>query len=326
MMDTLQQVRSADADPAPNAGSSLAWTAAELQRRGTWRCKLPDAAQSELQRFAAAQPTPCVEDFRWQPEQWPCLVAFAQRARRQLLDGDGVLCLRGLDALDLNDAQLRCFYIAFGSALGRPMLQYGRIYPVMDRGASYKTQSVPVSMTNSETFFHTDSSAVDVVPDFVGLLCEQPSNNGGDSLVSNALRIYQTLEREHPELLATLRECKYRDVVTPGKEKTRANLLRNRFPIFEPCDREGGVLFRYMRYWIEIGHKKAGAPLNAVEVAAMDRLDDLLTQQDNVVSFRLERGDILWVNNRLLAHNRTAYHDTPDNVRRLQRMWIACDN
>lgn len=323
-MDTLQEVRSADAALAANAGSPLVWTAAELQRRGTWRCQLPVAAREELQRFAAAQPEPCVDDFQWQPEQWPCLVAFAQRARRQLLHGDGVLCLRGLDALALNDAQLRCFYIAFGSALGRPMLQYGRIYPVMDRGASYKTQSVPVSMTNSETFFHTDSSAVDVVPDFVGLLCEQPSDNGGDSLVSNALRVYRTLEREHPDLLAALQQSKYRDVVTPGKEKTRANLLRNRFPVFERCDRDGGVLFRYMRYWIEVGHEKAGVPLSGVEIQAMDRLDALLQHPDNVVSFRLERGDILWVNNRLFAHNRTAYRDTPDNVRRLQRMWIAC--
>lgn len=325
-MDTMQEVRSADAAPVANAGSPLAWTAAELQRRGTWRCQLPAAAQSELQRFAAAQPDPCVDDFQWQPDQWPCLVAFAQRARRQLLSGDGVLCLRGLNALDLNDAQLRCFYIAFGSALGQPMLQYGRLYPVMDRGASYQTQSVPVSMTNSETCFHTDSSAVDVVPDFVGLLCEQPSNNGGDSLVSNALRVFRTLERDHPDLLAALQRDKYRDVVTPGKEKTRANLLRNRFPIFAQCDREGGVLFRYMRYWIEVGHEKAGAPLSAVEIEAMDRLDALLKHPDNVVSFRLERGDILWVNNRLLAHNRTAYRDTADNVRQLQRMWIACDD
>lgn len=324
-MNTTQEVRSADATPAANANSPLAWTAAELLRRGTWRRQLPMAAREELQRFAAAQPEPCVEDFEWQPEQWPCLVAFAQLARRQLLTGDGVFCLRGLDALGLTDAQLRCFYIAFGSALGRPMLQYGRLYPVMDRGASYKTQSVPVSMTNSETFFHTDSSAVDVVPDFVGLLCEQPSNHGGDSLVSNALRAYHTLQRDHPDLLESLQQGKYRDVVTPGKEKTRANLMRNRFPIFQPCDREGGVLFRYMRYWIEVGHEKAGAPLDAVEIAALDRLDALLTQPDNVVGFRLERGDILWVNNRLMAHNRTEYRDTPDNVRRLQRMWIARD-
>lgn len=299
------------------------WSASELQQRGTWRCELPVDARDELIAFAAEQPSIAPATFTWQPEQWPCLMRFGQQVRQHLIAGDGVLCLQGLGSLGLATEQLRCFYIAFGSALGQPMLQYGLLYPVLDRGASYKEQSVPVSMTNSETFFHTDSSAVDVVPDFVGLLCEQPSKQGGDSLVSNALRVHQIMERESPDLLAALRRAKYRDVVTPGKEKTHENLLRNCFPIFAGDDREGAVLFRYMRYWIEVGHRKAGVPLDALELEAMDRLDALLEHPDNVVRFRLDRGDILWVNNRIMAHNRTAYQDTPDNVRQLQRMWIA---
>ncbi|MFT7535001.1 MAG: alpha-ketoglutarate-dependent taurine dioxygenase [Hyphomicrobiaceae bacterium] len=306
-----------------SAWSQLSWSAAELHQRGTWRCDLPAAVRNELLEFAVNEPLATEETFEWQPAHWPCLVTFGRQVKQHLLAGDGVLCLQGLGLLGLDNAQLRCFYVAFGCALGQPMLQYGRLHPVMDRGASYKTQSVPVSMTNSETCFHTDSSAVDVVPDFVGLLCEQPSQQGGDSLVSNALRIHSLLQRDAPKLLESLRRNKFRDVVTPGKEKTHENLLRNRFPIFADSDCEGGVLFRYMRYWIEVGHRKAGVSLGAAEVEAMDRLDALLQHPDNVVRFRLERGDILWVNNRLVAHNRTAYQDTPNNVRQLQRMWVS---
>lgn len=307
----------------PDSWSQLAWTSAELEQRGTWRCTLPPAVRDELLEFAASQPLATEETFVWQSEQWPCLSQFGNQTRQQLLTGDGVLCLQGLDQLGLDNQQLRCFYAAFGCAIGQPMLQYGRLYPVMDRGASYTTQAVPVSMTNSETCFHTDSSAVEVVPDFVGLLCEQPSHNGGDSLVSNAFRVYQTLQQEAPELLTALRRPKYRDVVTPGKAKTHENLLRNYFPIFADSEQCGGVLFRYMRYWIEAGHRKAGVPLAAQELEAMNLLDELLQRPENVVKFRLERGDILWVNNRLFAHNRTAYQDTPTNIRQLQRMWVA---
>lgn len=303
--------------------SQCQWSATELLERDTWHGELPEDAQNELLRFAANHPAMTPDLFAWQPTQWPCLNRFAQRIQWQLLKGDGVFCLQGLASLELSTEHLRCFYIAFGSALGKPMLQYGLLYPVVDRGASYKEQSVPVSMTNSETCFHTDSSAVDVVPDFVGLLCEQPSLRGGDSLVSNALRVHETMRREYPRLLASLCRGKYRDVVTPGKEKTQENLLRNRFPIFSHDNSEGGVLFRYMRYWIEVGHRKAGEPLDALEIEAMDRLDALLQHEDNMVRFRLARGDILWVNNRYLAHNRTAYQDTPGNVRQLQRMWVS---
>ncbi|MCK5943944.1 MAG: TauD/TfdA family dioxygenase, partial [Planctomycetes bacterium] len=64
-------------------------------------------------------------------------------------------------------------------------------------------------------------------------------------------------------------------------------------------------------------------PLGARELEALDLLDRLLEAPDNVVRFQLRRGEMLWVNNRRLAHNRTSYRDTPDNVRQLQRMWIA---
>jgi len=300
----------------------LLWTSAELEQRGTWRRELPPAVRDELLAFVDRGAATAAVDFVWRPEQWPELVAFGRAARRDLLTGDGVLCVRGLGALGLDEEAMRCFYTAMGHALGTPMLQYGRLYPVVDRGASYKTSAVPVSMTNAETAFHTDSSSVDVEPDFVGLLCETPSDHGGDSLVSNALRVYRTMQQESPELLARLEQPLIRDVVTPGLEKNRENLLRNRFPVFAPSDRAGGVLFRYMRYWIEKGQEKADQPLDDEALRALDRLDELLAAPENVVTFRLERGDILWVNNRLLAHNRTGYQDTPDNVRQLQRMWI----
>ena len=308
--------------PSLECWPELAWTSSELQARGTWRRELPEDVCDEFLDYLTENPSVTTDDFVWLPRRLSRLAAFGAEVRNNLLRGDGVQCLRGLGKLRLEPDHMRCFYLAIGCALGEPMLQYGRLYPVVDRGASYKTQAVPVSMTNSETCFHTDSSAVNVVPDFVGLLCEEPSNNGGDSLVSNALRVYEVMRREHPDLLAHLQRPLIRDVVTPGRAKTRENLLRNRFPVFASSDRDGGLLFRYMRYWIEVGHEKAGTPLDATVRAAFDRLDALLQRPEHVVTFRLERGDVLWVNNRVLAHNRTAYHDTPGNVRRLQRMWI----
>jgi hypothetical protein len=278
--------------------------------------------RDELLAFAAEQPQAREATFAWRASGWPRLAEFGARVREQLLHGDGVLRVCGLGELELDVELMRCFYVAFGCALGEPMLPYGRLYPVVDRGVSYKEQAVPVSMTSAETFFHTDSSSVDFVPDFVGLLCEEPSDHGGESLVSNALRVHQILREGSPALLEALYAPKFRDVVTPGREKTRENLLRNRFPIFSQEAGQPEPLFRYMRYWIEVGHEKAGVPLSELALAAMDRLDELLENPDNVVRFRLERGDFVWINNRQLAHNRTDYSDTPGNVRQLQRMWI----
>lgn len=312
--------------PTENRSQARLWSASTLEGHGSWRRDVPLDVAEEFLDFLAASPGATADGFDWDPARLPRLAAFGARVREQLVGGYGLCRIGGVGGLGLTAEHQRCLYAALGCSLGTPMTQYGRLYPVVDRGASYTEEAVPVSMTNSETSFHTDSSAVDAVPDFVGLLCEQPSNHGGDSLVSNALRVRETLRREAPGALEVLSRPWIRDVVTPGIEKTREALLRNRFPVFGRCERTGGVLFRYMRYWIETGQEKAGRPIGPDARAAFDLLDELLERPENVVRFRLDHGDVLWVNNRTLAHNRTAYRDEPGNVRKLQRMWIRADS
>ncbi|MCR9244873.1 MAG: TauD/TfdA family dioxygenase, partial [bacterium] len=293
-----------------------------LEADHSWRQELPEAVTEEFLEFVAKHPAIDTATFEWRAGDLPELAGLGRALRTLLLDDVGLCRVRGIATLDLTAEQRRLFYLAIGSAIGSPMLQYGRLYPVVDRGKDYTTQAVPVSMTNAETCFHTDSSSIDALPDVIGLYCEQPSREGGDSLVSNALAVYDRLQREQPDVLAVLSRPWIRDVVTPGLEKTAAALLRNRFPVFARCDTTGAIRFRYMRYWIEKGQERAGQPLGPEEVAAFDRLDELLAAPQNVVRFRLERGDVMLVNNRTLAHNRTAYVDDPDNPRLLQRMWL----
>jgi len=304
--------------------SRQVWDAVSLGGSESWRRQLPVQVSDEFQQACRRQPELAhdPDGFVFDPELLPNLATFAGDVRRTLLGGDGFAWIKGLGSLGLSEPEQRLFYLAFGLAMGDALTQYGRLYEIRDRGGSYKDQAIPVSMTGSSTSFHTDSSARDTLPDFVGLLCEQPSLEGGESLVSNALRAHQVMQRQNPAALELLYSSFVRDVVTPGVDKTRENLLRNRFPIFAPCARKERIVFRYMRYWIEKGHAKAGEPLSEQHLAALDLLDEILCSRDQAVSFQLEKGDILWVNNRTLAHNRTEYKDTPDNIRRLQRMWI----
>jgi hypothetical protein len=308
--------------PVRTAPTGLSWDAAELSNRATWHRVLPLRVGEEFTTYVASHPGVTTESFQWDPAALPRMESSGRTLRSQLMSGDGVAWVHGLDELGLSPEHQRCLYLALGCAMGEPMLQYGRMYPVVDRGADYTKQNVPVSMTNAETSFHTDSSSVDVVPDVIGLLCEQPASHGGDSLVSNALRVYQTLMQEQPDVLEVLERPWIRDVVTPGLDKNQETLLRNRFPVFAQCDGPGGILFRYMRYWIGTGHDKAGLPLDSYEQHAFDVLDELLNHPEHVVKFRLEKGDMLWVNNRVMAHNRTAFHDEQGNRRCMQRMWL----
>ena len=83
-------------------------------------------------------------------------------------------------------------------------------------------------------------------------------------------------------------------------------------------------LFRYLRYWIEAGHEKAGEPLSPVCCEALDRLDQVLNRPVPRAEFALEPGQVYFINNRWVLHNRTAFEDHPESERRrhLVRLWL----
>ena len=306
--------------PSPNP----VWNARLLQQRDTWRSRIPADVAQEFYRHIANHSdfcdgsAPTGADL----EKLPALRRFGVELRRELLAGDGLAWVAGLDAMGIIPGHQRFFYAALGMSMGRAMTEYGYLYPVHDRGLDYKSEAVPVSMTREETGIHTDSSAVHSLPDLVGLLCEEPSRNGGDSLVVNALNVYWRLRVYAPEVLEILEGDFIRAIVTPGTEKNEEALLENSFPIFSCGLRQKGRTFRYMRYWIEKGQAQANRPLSSRQVAALNILDEALVSEQNLVRLRLKRGDMLWVNNRTVAHGRESFFDTPGNRRQFQRMWI----
>lgn len=314
-------VATADHTRAPD---NPIWNAHSLMRRRDWRYTLPGRVADEFAAYLRAHPTRAenLDLGDLDCEETPRLTEFGRSIRSGLLHGAGVAWVRGLAGLGFSPGEQRLFYMMLGDSMGRVMTEYGPIFCVRDRGGDYKKEAIPVSMTGAETGFHTDSSAVDTLPDLIGLLCEEPSQNGGHSLISNAMHTYWRLRVSWPETLEVLERDFIRDVVTPGKERTDENLQRNRFPIFSGGPEGKGRTFRYMRYWIERGQEKAGSPLSERQRAALDVLDENLASPDNVVRLHLERGEQLWVNNRTIAHGREGYADSPGNCRRLQRLWL----
>lgn len=213
----------------------------------------------------------------------------------------------------------RLAYAALGLAFGEPVLRYGFLYEVADRGGSHLDSAIPISMTRAATGLHTDSSARDCVPGAIALLCERPSVDGGTSRIADARAACAWLAEHAPEHRARLAKSFIRDVVTPGLDKGLDSLRRNRFPIAKD---EPEFEFRYMRFWIERGQDRAGRPLEEDDLAALDALDAALVRPEFGASFRLEAGEALFLDNRRFVHGRDAYDQVPDGGRLLWRMWL----
>jgi hypothetical protein len=295
------------------------WTAAELWAREQWRITAPPELAADvnvLRRWASGRPDP-VDALDIRDMTLPHVRALASRIRRELETGSGVAWVRGIE--ETGPLALRLLYVAVGLCIGRPVGAYGRLYDVEDSGRSYITEAIPVSQTRASTGVHTDSSNKGLCPRFVALLCIRSARVGGGSRITSALQAHEQLRRDHPAALAALYEDHIRDLVTPGATRNTDTIRANTFPVFSPPP---GPAFRYMRYWIERGHREAGQPLPPERLAAFDLLDAALEHPDHVVRFRLEAGHMLFCENTIVAHDRDAYEPEPEAPRWLCRLWL----
>lgn len=93
-------------------------------------------------------------------------------------------------------------------------------------------------------------------------------------------------------------------------------------PIFQWDQVE--LTMRYMYYYIQIGHQRAGQALTPNQEKALNILEMLLCRSDLRVEFSLKPGQMLFTNNHWILHNRTLFEDYPDPKckRHYVRLWL----
>ena len=309
----------------PAVPASFVWDAQTLSDTPAWRLTIKDKT---IQGFQQVVSTLELDDnffnrYAHGDIELPGLQQLADDIRQEVQHGLGVVWLQGFPTSTFTVPQMKFFYLLVGAAMGQTMAHYGRLYDVRDYGGSYKTQRIPVSQTRAATGFHTDSSARNTMPDIVALLCVQPARAGGESLIVSAATVHEELRKMHLATLTILYRDFIRDIVTPGAGKTLDALINNRFPVFSQGLYSLGLSFRYMRYWIEKGHQEAQLDLAQADIDALNTLDHFLQLPRLTGQFKLDAGDQLWVNNHIVAHNRTAYEEDSRQPRHFVRMWIS---
>jgi len=309
---------------APEPLDERRFDVATLRRDPGWKVRAPGSLLNERARLAewAAEQSDAIANYRNGIIDLPETSALAAAIREQLDTRFGVAWVTGIP-VEGDPATASLLYLAVGAAMGEVIETYGRLYDVVDEGESYKKAAIPVSQTRESTGMHTDSSRRDNVPDYVGLLCQQPARSGGGSRITSAAQAHEALRRLDAGSLEVLYRDFVRDIVTPGADRDPAKIVENRFPIF--CQ-EAGLTLRYMRYWIENGHRITDVPLLEEETHAMDALDRELSREEHMFRFDLSAGDMLWVANRVVAHDRDAYTEDSEHPRWLLRQWVQSPN
>jgi hypothetical protein len=91
--------------------------------------------------------------------------------------------------------------------------------------------------------------------------------------------------------------------------------------VFE-CE-HGTLSARYYEDYIHNGQRLAGEPLDEAGRDALLALRAIVDDPAHWVEFRIERGQLQYINNRQFAHSRTAFQDAPggSRARHMVRLW-----
>lgn len=298
-----------------------AWLAADLDPADCV-VALDDACMEEVGRLAA--------DLRLNPLptllrgpghiRMPALRARMRLVKARLDEGPGLAVVDAMPMDDLDREEATALFWILGQLLGQAVAQKWdgtMLYHVRDTGQPY-SYGVRGSTTNVELGFHTDNAFGVAPPDSVGLLCINPSREGGVSRFCSLYTVHNRLLGRYPRALERLYRPLFWDRQAehaPGRPKVA------RAPMF-------GFDGRRLRSRVNVslvrkGYDIAGEAMDAETADALAALEDVTRDPAMWFELPLERGHLQYLNNHEVAHYRGAFkdHEDPALKRHLVRSW-----
>lgn len=283
-----------------------------------WRRPLRDVEIAEL--LAASAPFAVGDDdlpiIGRDDFPLPLLGPEVAALRDRLLSGLGFELWTGLPVEDMPRRQAAAVFLGIGAHLGslRSQNEAGHLLGhVTDIGRDPADPTARIYQTNARQSFHTDST------DVVGLLCLATAAQGGESLLAHAATVLAEVERRAPELAVRLFEpvaTDRRGEVPPGADPWFE------IPVFNRHADHLTVI--YQRQYIDSAQRFEAAPrLDPEMVDALDLFDSVVNDPDVHLSMALAPGDMQFVYNHELLHDREGFVDDPARPRHLLRLWLS---
>jgi alpha-ketoglutarate-dependent taurine dioxygenase len=300
-----------------------AWRGQELFSREDWLHQLTPAEVQELdQALASVEATgQAIEESDRTTFPLDSFATRLARIQQDLEHGSGACMIRGLAVERYSEEQARHLFWGIASHLGTPVTQSAkgeRIFSVRDEGYQIGHPGARGPNTRKRLSFHTDRC------DVIAFLCLRQARSGGENQLVSSVTLYHELRQRRPDLTAVLMQPYYyqRHNVDTGNDRPWCQQ-----PIFSYF--QGHFAASYLRVLIDRAHARPDLPdLTPVQGEALDYLDELAADPALHVTFRLEPGDLLLLNNWVTFHRRNEFEDfdDPQKRRHLLRIWLAVPN
>ena len=283
-----------------------------------WIEEFTDSEIGEVERAVQALAKTDLAKIRAEDVPLPTLAPRLRILLDEVLNGRGFVLLKGLPVERWTMQETATAFLAIGVHLGNLRMQNAEghlLGHVKDLGRTSDDPNTRIYQTRERQTFHTDSC------DVVGLLCLQAAKSGGLSSLVSSTTIFNEMRRSRPDLLRVLLEPIETDRRGEVPEGVKPYFT---IPVFNYHD--GLVSAIYQRQYIESARRFPDvAPLTPLQIEALDLFDELANDPKLNLMMELHPGDIQFVHNHTILHDRTAFEDYPgpERKRHLLRLWLA---
>ena len=248
----------------------------------------------------------------------PHFGAHLRTLKQTLLNGIGFEVIRGLPVANYSQQFAATIFCGIGAHLGSARSQNAKghiLGHVRDIGVDANDPNTRIYQTSERQTFHTDSS------DVVGLLCIREAMEGGESLLVSTAAIYNEMISRRPDLAALM----FDSIATDR----RGEVPEGQKPYLQipPLNWHAGFLTGfYQRQYIDSAQRFPDAMrLTPAHVEALNLFDALANDKRLHFGMKLQPGDMQFVYNHALLHDRTAFRDWPGphQKRHLLRLWLS---
>ncbi|MCC7274729.1 MAG: TauD/TfdA family dioxygenase [Alphaproteobacteria bacterium] len=241
------------------------------------------------------------------------------RLRDELLDGRGVVLMRGFPRERYTADEMARIYVGLGAHFGQPVAQswqgqlLGSVIDISD-----VVEKVRGYNAGGGQNFHIDGSACDIV----ALMCLRSAKSGGASRIVSVAALHNAMLETRPDLLEVLyRGYYHRNHEMDARHSLFPEQSDHRLPFLTQRDgRVTCLASGCIRYAVQYGD----VTMSPLEVEAYDEWQRLARSEEFFLDMNFEEGDIQFLNNRSIMHARNDYEDFPEVARRrhLLRLWL----
>lgn len=286
----------------------------------SWQWFWTTAEIAELEQAAEPLVKQEVEIGQIQRQDFPLLKLGPKLAllRQDLIQGKGFALLKGLPIDQYSEREMITIFFGIGTHLGSARSQNAQghvLGHVRNLGLDSTDPKVRIYQTSERQTFHTDSA------DVVGLLCLQPAKEGGKSLLLSANTVFNEMHQRRPDLLSLLLQ----PIATDRRGEVPAGMLPYLLiPVFSYFEQR--ITPFYQRQYIESAQRFPDAPrLTPQHFEALNLFDEICNDPAFHLTMMLEKGDIQFVYNHAMLHDRTGFIDweSVEKRRHLLRLWLS---